>query len=129
MFKKMFIFMLLFLALASLTTLYHFFFNQFITEHRNTFSLTINIKGQCFGEFYPHNRMANIYGQIIVGHCLSDIYWQVIAAHPSQCIHLHRCFTLPLNTDKMEERSKSLSTSSIYSGLRSYTCHLKQVIS
>ena len=31
---------ILFLALASLTTLDHLFLNQFITEHRNTFSLT-----------------------------------------------------------------------------------------
>ena len=40
MFKIIFIFMLLFLALASLTTINHLFLNQFITEHRNTFSLT-----------------------------------------------------------------------------------------
>ena len=59
MFKIIFIFMLLFLALASLTTINHLFLNQFITEHRNTFSLTKNIKGQCSGEFYPHNRMVN----------------------------------------------------------------------
>ena len=59
MFKIIFIFMLFFLALASPTTINHLFLNQFITEHRNTFSLTKNIKGQCFGEFYPHNRMAN----------------------------------------------------------------------
>ena len=59
MFKLIFIFMRLFLALASLTTLNHLFMNQFILEHRDTFNLTKNIKGQCFGEFYPHNRMAN----------------------------------------------------------------------
>ena len=59
MFKIIFIFMLLFLALASLTTINHLFLNQFITEHRNAFSLTKNIKGQCFCEFYPHNRMVN----------------------------------------------------------------------
>ena len=59
MFKIIFIFMLLFLALASMTTINHLFLNQFITEHRNTFSLTKNIKGRCFGEFYPHNRMVN----------------------------------------------------------------------
>ena len=58
MFKIIFIFLFLFLALASLTSLNHLFMNQFITEHRDTFSLTKEIKGQCFGEFYPHNRMA-----------------------------------------------------------------------
>ena len=51
--------MLLFLALASLTTINPLFLNQFITEHRNTFILTKNTKRQCFGEFYPHNRMVN----------------------------------------------------------------------
>ena len=61
MFKLIFIFMLLFLALASLTTINHLFLNQFITEHRNTFSLTKNFKGQCFSEFYPHNRIVNNY--------------------------------------------------------------------
>ena len=35
-----FIFMLLILALASLTTLNHLFLNQFITEHRDIFSST-----------------------------------------------------------------------------------------
>ena len=40
MFKIIFIFMFLFLIVASLTTLNHLFLNQFITEHRNTFSLT-----------------------------------------------------------------------------------------
>ena len=35
--------MLLFLALASLTTVNHLFRNQFITEHRDTFSLTKKI--------------------------------------------------------------------------------------
>ena len=35
-----FIFMLLFLALASLTTLNPLFLNQFIMEHRDTFSST-----------------------------------------------------------------------------------------
>ena len=64
MFKIIFIFMLLFLALAGLSTIKHLFLNQFITEHTNTFSLTKkkkkkNIKGQCFGEFYQHNRMVN----------------------------------------------------------------------
>ena len=61
MFKIIFIFMLLFLALASLTTINHLFLNQFITEHRNTFSLTKkkNIKGQCFVELYPHKRIVN----------------------------------------------------------------------
>ena len=59
MFKIIFIFMLLFLALASLTTINHLFLNHFITEHRNSFSLTKNIKGQCSAEFYPHNRMVN----------------------------------------------------------------------
>ena len=51
--------MILFLALARLTTINHLFLNKFITEHRNTFRLTKNIMGQCFGEFYPHNRMVN----------------------------------------------------------------------
>ena len=86
MFKIMFIFMLLFLALASLTTLNHLFLNQFITEHTDTFSLTktsrYNVSvsvsfthitewqikddnvGHCFSD---------IHGQIIVCHCLSDI--------------------------------------------------------
>ena len=40
MFKIIFIFMLLFLALASLTTLNHLFLDQFITEHTDTSSLT-----------------------------------------------------------------------------------------
>ena len=40
MFKIIFIFMLLFLALTGLTTINHLFVNQFIKEHRNTFSLT-----------------------------------------------------------------------------------------
>ena len=44
MFKIIFIFMLLFLALAGLTTINHLFLNHFITEHRNTSSLTKNIK-------------------------------------------------------------------------------------
>ena len=69
MFKIIFIFMLLFLAIAGLTTINHLFLNQFITEHRNTFSLTKkkkNIKGQCFGEFYPHNRMVNKRGHYIL---------------------------------------------------------------
>ena len=48
------------------------------------------------------HRLSDIYGQIIVGHILSDIYVQVIVFHPSKCIHLHCCFTLRLNTDKME---------------------------
>ena len=39
-FKIIFIFMLLFLALASLTTLNHLFLKQFITEHTDTFSST-----------------------------------------------------------------------------------------
>ena len=43
MFKIIFIFMLLFLALASLTILNHLFLNQFITEHRNTFSSRDNV--------------------------------------------------------------------------------------
>ena len=55
-------------------------------------TIYINV-GHCFSD---------IYGQIIVGHCLSDIYGQVIVVHPSECIHLHCCFTLQLNTDKME---------------------------
>ena len=42
---------LLFHALASLTTLNHLVLNRYITEHRDTFSLTKSIKGQCFGEF------------------------------------------------------------------------------
>ena len=56
--------------------------------------MTLNINvGHCFSD---------IYGQIIVGHCLSDIYGQVIVVHFSECINLHCCFTLQLNTDKME---------------------------
>ena len=108
--------MLLSLALVSLTTLNHLFLNQFITEHRNTFSLTttsrdfvsvsfthitewqikmtlyINV-GHCFSD---------IYWQIIVGHRYSDIYGQVIVDRISECIHLHCCFTLQLINDKME---------------------------
>ena len=45
---------------------------------------------------------SDIYGQIVVGNCLSDIYGQVIVVYPSECIHLHYCFTLQVNTDKME---------------------------
>ena len=48
MFKIIFIFMLLFLALASLTTINLLFLNQFITEHRNTFSLTKKHQGTMF---------------------------------------------------------------------------------
>ena len=40
MFKIIFIFLFLYLALASLTSINHLFKNQFITEHRDTFSLT-----------------------------------------------------------------------------------------
>ena len=40
MLKIIFIFMFLFLALASLTTLNHLFMNKFITENRDTFTLT-----------------------------------------------------------------------------------------
>ena len=86
MFKILFIFMLLFLALASLTTINHLFLNQFITEHRNTFSLTKNIKGQCFGEFYPHNRMVNkgwhyILMLVIASHIFMGKSKLVIASH------------------------------------------------
>ena len=113
-----FIVMFLFLALASLITLNHIFLNQFITEHRDTFKVRQkNIKEQCFGQFHSHNRMpksklvlyfnvdhcfSDTYGHIVVGHCLSDIYGQVIVVYPSECIHLHCCFTLQVNTDKME---------------------------
>ena len=55
-------------------------------------TLYINV-GHCFSD---------IYGQTIVGHCLSDIYGQAIVVHPSECIQLHCCFTLQLNTDEME---------------------------
>ena len=44
MFKIIFIFMILSLALASLTTLNHLFLNQFTAEHRDTFSLTKKIR-------------------------------------------------------------------------------------
>lgn len=54
-------------------------------------TLYINV-GLCFSD---------IYGQIIVGHCFSDINGQIIVVHPSECIHLHCCFTLQLNTDKV----------------------------
>ena len=40
MFKIILIFILLFLVLASLTTLNHLFLNKFITEHRDTFRST-----------------------------------------------------------------------------------------
>ena len=40
MLKIIFIFMFLFHALASLTTLNHLFMNKFITENRDTFTLT-----------------------------------------------------------------------------------------
>ena len=40
MLKIIFIFMFLFLALANPIALNHLFLNQFITEHRDTFSLT-----------------------------------------------------------------------------------------
>ena len=55
-------------------------------------TLYINV-GHCFSD---------IYGQIIVCHGLSDIYGQVIVVCPSECIHLHCCFILQVNTDKME---------------------------
>ena len=48
MFKIIFIFMLMFLALASLTTLSSLFLNQFIKEHTNTFSLTKKHQGTMF---------------------------------------------------------------------------------
>ena len=59
MFKIIFIFMLLFLALASLTTINHLFLNQFIREHRNTFGLTKKKHQGTIFRFYPHNRMVN----------------------------------------------------------------------
>ena len=113
MFKIIFIFMLLFLALASLTTLNHLFLNQFITEHTDTFSLTKTSRYNVWVSF-THitvwqikddnvgHCFSDIHGQIILGHCLSDIYGQVIVVHPSECIHVHCCFTLQLNTDNME---------------------------
>ena len=67
-FKIIFIFMLLFLALASLTALNYLLMNQYITEHRDTFSLTKKIKEQCFGEFYPHNRIANKRAKMALNH-------------------------------------------------------------
>ena len=57
-----------------------------------TMTLYINV-GHCF---------LDIYGQIIVGNCFSDICGQIIVMHSSECIHLHFCFTLQINTDKME---------------------------
>ena len=63
-----------------------------ITQWKIKDTLYINV-GHCF---------SGIYGQIIVGHCLSNIYGQVIVVQPSECIHLHFCFTLQLNADKME---------------------------
>ena len=72
MFKIIFILMLLFLALI---TLNHLFSNQFNTEHKNTFSVTKNIKGQYFGEFYPHYRMANkIWHYILMLDIASQIF-------------------------------------------------------
>ena len=86
MFKIIFIFMPLFLALASLTALKHLFLNHFIMKHRDTLSLTKNINVS-FGFTYMAewqikddtyinvgHCFSDIYGQIIVGHCLSDIY-------------------------------------------------------
>ena len=55
-------------------------------------TLYINV-GHCFSD---------IYGQIIVDHYFSDIYGQIIGVNLSECIHLHCCFTLQLNTDKIE---------------------------
>ena len=51
-----FIFMLLFLALASLTTLNHLFLNQIITEHRDIFNSTKKHQGTMFRS---HNRLPN----------------------------------------------------------------------
>ena len=51
MFKIIFILMLLFLAHASLTTLSHIFFNQFITEHRDTLSSTKTLRDKVLVSF------------------------------------------------------------------------------
>ena len=55
-------------------------------------TLYINV-GHCF---------SNIYGQIKVGYFFSDIYGQIIVVHPSECIHLHCCFTLQQKTDNLK---------------------------
>ena len=117
MFKIIFIFMFLFLALASLTTPNHIFLNQFITEHRDTFSSTKTSRDNV-SVIFTHitvrqikkddtiinvcHCFSDIYGQIKAGHCASDIYGQVIVVHPLECIHLHCCLTLQVSTDKME---------------------------
>ena len=111
MFKIIFMFMLLFLALASLTTFNHLFMNQFITEQRDTFNLTKIIKEQCLTHRMANKRwhfilMLVFYGQIISGHSFPDIYGQIIVAHPSECIHLHCYFTLQLNIDKWNRRCR-----------------------
>ena len=67
-------------------------------------TLYINV-GHCFSD---------IYGQIIVGLCLSDIYGQVIVVHPSECIHLHCCFTLQLNAHKMEYKRQKVTYTTIH---------------
>ena len=82
MFKIIFIFMLLFLALGSLTTLNHLFLNQFITEHRDTFSLTKKSRGNASMSF-THITEWQIKDDN-VGHCFSDIYWQIIAGQSFQ---------------------------------------------
>ena len=58
MFKVIFIFMFLFFALASLTTLNYLLTNQFIMEHRDTLSLTKN-QGKCFSEFNTQDQGHN----------------------------------------------------------------------
>ena len=108
--------MLLFLALASLTTHNHLLINQFITQHRNTFSLAKKSRDTVLVGFthrkewqinmtlyiYVGHCFSDIYGQFIVGHRFSDMYGQIIVVHPSECFHQHCCFTLQRNTDKME---------------------------
>ena len=108
--------MFLYLALASLTALDHRFMNQFITEHRSIFSLTkksrnnVSVSSTHITEwqikydtiYQSLSLLLRYLWAIIVGHCFLDIYVQIRAVHSSECIYLHCCFTLKLNTDKME---------------------------
>ena len=73
--------MLLFLAFASLTTLNHLFFIQFITAHRDTFSSTKTSRDNVSVSF-THLTECQIKDDTIkVGHCFSDIYGQIVFGH------------------------------------------------
>ena len=108
--------MLLFLALASLTTLNHVFLNQFITKHRDTFSST-KISRDDVSVSFTHITECHIKDDTIYYCWLLllrylwanyswslplDIYGQVIVVYPTECIRLHCCFTLQVNTDALE---------------------------